>query len=880
MKRLLLVLCSGALLMGIFACATDAGSDAGPRRVRFTTDRAAGGAGMSALELEYAAVIDVLLPGMGAEKITDRRDAQQRFEQISLRAGRPGAEDERAALCKSIVARLGPETVMPARVWLLRKIETIGQQESVGVLSELLHDDEPRIRELARRALQKNTADSAAAALRDALDAARQPAWRVALINALADRDDRASIDRFVQLADAQHAAVAAAALAALGDLGGPAAYEKLYAVWRADDDARHELAVDALLRVADRYAAADQHKQAARIFNDLWNSDLARDRRVAALRGLALADARAALPELLRLITAGEDEWMKRVAARLMERLDSDATTPQLLAELDKSSPEARAIILEVLAARGEAAAKPAVLTALGSDDASVRAAALRAMQTLGGAGDVVRLAEAAANAMDAERDAAREALGRLRGADVDDAILAAARREPAANVRAELLRSIPRRHTRNASLTLFEAAKDDDEAVRVAAFEALGELASDDDLDTLVAALKQESGEEASEAAENAVVAICLRDDDEAQRAAPVLAALSESPGPTDAPLIRVLGRVRGAKALEVIRAALQSREPEVLDAGVRALAKWDDAAVLDDLLRIARDSSLQTHPVLALRAFVRLARLPSERDLAQTLQMLKDAMSLARQEAEKKLVLGALKDVPIPDTLEFARSYLDDPQLRDEAAIAMLQLSRGLVARNREEAMSAIEAVRNAYDRNRVQRTLDETVAFIEQHDGYIADWMISGPYTREGTKARELFTIAFAPETPDAHDLEWKPLDIAGDADNPWIFDLNRFSAGSERCVYVKTAIRSPKQQPARLEIGSDDAVMAWLNGDLVHSNLTFRGIQPGADKVKVSLNEGWNTLMLKIVQGSGGWGFICGVKASDGKSIPGLEFRAE
>ena len=40
---------------------------------------------------------------------------------------------------------------------------------------------------------------------------------------------------------------------------------------------------------------------------------------------------------------------------------------------------------------------------------------------------------------------------------------------------------------------------------------------------------------------------------------------------------------------------------------------------------------------------------------------------------------------------------------------------------------------------------------------------------------------------------------------------------------------------------------------------------------------MTLRAGWNTLMLKISQGGGGWGFACGVKTPDGGNIAGLRF---
>ena len=170
---------------------------------------------------DHAAWLDELLPGMGAPNLADRQTSQQEFEQMCFRAGRPGADGERTALCQAIIARLGPETAQPARVWMLRQLERIGGEESVAALAKLLEDEDQRIRELARRALQKNPAPAALVALGAALERARDSAWQVALINALAARHDAAAWKWLLPLTEAENTKVADAAIAALGG-GGP----------------------------------------------------------------------------------------------------------------------------------------------------------------------------------------------------------------------------------------------------------------------------------------------------------------------------------------------------------------------------------------------------------------------------------------------------------------------------------------------------------------------------------------------------------------------------------------------------------------------------------------------------------------------------------
>ena len=104
------------------------------------------------LKEAYVLVIDSLIAGMGNESVVEREGPQQNFQTICRRAGQPGADEQRATLCEAIAGRLGAETPLEARVWMLRQLDRIGGHEVVDDLNVLLGDPEARIRECARRA--------------------------------------------------------------------------------------------------------------------------------------------------------------------------------------------------------------------------------------------------------------------------------------------------------------------------------------------------------------------------------------------------------------------------------------------------------------------------------------------------------------------------------------------------------------------------------------------------------------------------------------------------------------------------------------------------------------------------------------------------------
>jgi hypothetical protein len=106
------------------------------------------------------------------------------------------------------------------------------------------------------------------------------------------------------------------------------------------------------------------------------------------------------------------------------------------------------------------------------------------------------------------------------------------------------------------------------------------------------------------------------------------------------------------------------------------------------------------------------------------------------------------------------------------------------------------------------------------------------------------------------------------------------DLLKSFGGGEECVaYARTWVQCYDEQPARLEIGSDDGIKVWLNFRLVDSHNGTRALTPGEDKMDVNLSRGWNELLVKVTQHDQGWGFCARLLKPDGGHIEGLTFDA-
>ena len=54
----------------------------------------------------------------------------------------------------------------------------------------------------------------------------------------------------------------------------------------------------------------------------------------------------------------------------------------------------------------------------------------------------------------------------------------------------------------------------------------------------------------------------------------------------------------------------------------------------------------------------------------------------------------------------------------------------------------------------------------------------------------------------------------------------------------------------------------------------------RGVIPDQDVVNITLKKGENSVLLKIVQMGGGWGFSCRVLGQDNLPVPDLKTYAQ
>jgi len=827
------------------------------------------------LEAAYGKVLDALLPKIGSDNIPERQGPCETLQALCWRASRPGADAERAAVSKAIAAKLATDLPKPARIWLTKQLLHVGRAESVDALAAELTDKDAEVRDWARRALSNNPAPEAGEKLAAALQAAGTPDERIALINALGYRRDKAAAPALIPQASADDDAVRIAAVEALALTGDPSAAEPLAAAMAKGGPRARAMATDSYLLLADKLCQGGDKAAALAMYRKLL--DATSYLRCAAIVGVGRAGGAAELDTIFRAL-ADEDAKVRGAAMEALGIMPAGEVTQALTARLKTADPPMKIGILRVLAQRSDKAGLPAFLAAAEDPTEGIRVAAYEGLAALKDpkAADVV--VAALVKAKDKELEAARNAVNAIQGDEVAAALAKALAGAPPA-ARVEIVRCLALRGSR-VTPTLLETTGDQDAGVRAESLKALADIADDKALPLFVKLLVKATDANEIGAAEKAITAIARRVGDADKCAEPLLAAYAQAPAPARATLLRVLGRIGGTKALGAVRTALKDEEAQTQEAAFRTLADWPDGTVAPDLLDLAKGSTALARRVLALRGYVRAIGLLTDKPADDVVRMYEDAMAVAQRPEDKKVVLAGMAGVASLGALKMAQKCVGDEALRDEALLAEVKIARNLIGSHREEAATALRQAIAEAKSPQVAKEAREALNMVEKFEDYITAWQVAGPYVKEGVEGPGLFDVVFPPEKPDAKGVAWKVMPVGTTPDKPWLLELDKVLGGNDRAAYLRTRIYSPTKQQARFEMGSDDGIKVWLNGKVVHANNATRPNSPGSDQARATLEEGWNTVLLKITQGGGEWSACLRVRRPDGAKLEGIRAQID
>lgn len=576
--------------------------------------------------------------------------------------------------------------------WLLkqeacRRLRHIGTEASVPALAALLPDE--TLSHMARFALEAMPYPEVDKALRDALSTT-DGLPQAGVIISIGVRRDKKAVPMLIPLMKDARPEVARAAAGALGRIATAESVEALGAYRAEAPDATRTAVNEGLLAAAQYFTEAGKRQEAAGVYEELMAADSPVEVRMGAFRGLAYARPGKA-PELLIGALKGDEPLFRDLAAQIIAETEGAGATEAYAKVLPSLPPAGQAALLRGFADRGDAAARRVVMKSVQSADAEVRMAAIKALGVLGGEKeDVATLVALLSSEDEAVLEAVREALISMHGEPVDAAVagsIAGATPE----TRATLIRLLANRRAEKAIPEALAGLKSGDAGVRAAGLDALALLGGAAEAPVLIDVIAKPADDTEQAAAASTLNAMAARKGDEILPI--VLEAMNGADDEVRLVLLQTAAGIGSAKALEAVLAAMNDPNADIAGEAMRLLSSWNSLDAAPHLAVLAQSEDLARY-VLGVRGYVRLAR--EQAQGGQKMEMLSKALEFARRPDEVKLVLGALGALKNAKALEIPLPYLDNPEVRNEAALAIIGVAGQVDKKNENQKTLAIEAL----------------------------------------------------------------------------------------------------------------------------------------------------------------------------------------
>jgi HEAT repeat protein len=603
--------------------------------------------------------------------------------------------------------------------------------------------------------------------------------------------------------------------------------------------------ALDVIAHYASRPESGEERMAVSRELVKRLGPNTAEAVRIQALDLIGSTADDDVIPELAAML---RDPQMRERARAALERAACPAANQALLSAVPSASVDFRRDLILTLGVKRAKEALDVLLEEARGSDPRIQMAALGALAEIG---DARAREPMVAVIMAMEGPARRMAVDRF--LRLGDRLAKTEPEEAMSIYRAVLQRSRI-------------------DATRVAALIGIGRIGRSETFPIVLESVGDASAKVSNAAAQ---ALTDMQGDDVNQRL--VEAAAQAKPG-AKAMLLRVLADRQAPQAKPLLQQAAKDESAEVRVTALALLGGLDDPTLEPTLLEAAEKGSEPVRPV-ALAGYLKLANRRAAENKEQALAMYNRALELATTNEARRQALAGIGAIASSDSLAKVEPLLEDRGVQAEAADAYINIVAAMgKAGRKEDAIKrltlVVEETRSPAAATRAIRVLRElgadTSGFAAKA-GFLTHWWLLGPLPLD------------APPLDPAAAIDVKQPVKIGDKSYEWkeywtddpqgVVNLNEALKGGDNvAAYAFTPFTALRERDVNLLIGSDDGVIAWLNGAKVHDNAgATRGVEVDQDTAKAKVVLGDNRLLLKVTQGAGDWGFV--VRVANTQSRP-------
>lgn len=584
--------------------------------------------------------------------------------------GQSTAKEQEAKL----IAILESDAEFTKKADACRELARVGTVDAVPALARLLADEQ--LSHMARYGLETIPGPEVDEELREALGKLKGN-QRLGVIGSLGVRRGEKSVPALTGLLKDPDAEVAQAAARALGTIGSAAAADALVAALSGTPPANQPALCEGLFRCAEAFRAHGVDDKAIGIYDSLRKLPQAPHQvRAGAWRGSILARGKEGVALLLETLR-GEDPGLVATAEQVAIEFKEPGVSEALAGELVKVPAERQILLANVLGARGDAAALPALLDLAKAGEPAARVAAVKAAVEIGDAASAAPLVGLLKDPDAEVAQAAAAGLAGLPGEKVDAELVQRLQDESDQALRLKLV-DIARQRRMKTAMPLFVKMMDQsDAALRSAAIRAYAELAGEAELPFLLDRIVKSDNPGEIEEMERALASICGAAEQPDACVPKLVKALAKA-GPAVKPaLLRTLRVAGGPAALNAVRGAVKHSNKDVHLAAIRVLGEWKSADAIPALLDLARNSGDPVDKVLSLRGCLGMAARPDV-PAPERLAVCRECAPLVQRDDERRLWLAALGNLGDATTLDLVIPCLEQAGVQHEAVATVMAIA----------------------------------------------------------------------------------------------------------------------------------------------------------------------------------------------------------
>ena len=619
--------------------------------------------------------------------------------------------------------------------FLIKQLQNLGGDESVPTLTNCLNTQVlvgPAARALARI----NTAK----AKEVLVNALKQDKTQKDLVKAIAETGASDAEQTLIQMLGSNDEFMQKEVLYALSRVGSNASMPALAAAAKAanytfDKSGANEAYIALLKRIAEKGDAKSAYAAAAQLQIDAAKAGMLQTRE-AALQIMMMSSSKDAAGKLAIAAMKDNNIQYRNAALRYASDFADQAFYTEIAKTMLKAKPASKTDIinwlgresvqpahhdmLKNLDIRFDLPLRQALLKQLKGKDFGVKTAAVWALVKMGDTQVIPSIAQLLTSKDGATIALGKNALAAFKG-DIDVEVAKTLKLATDSGKIAGLDLLALRMADANLN-NVIEQTKATSPAVKAAAYKTLKSVVTEKNFTLMCGML--ETADASAVAPLQEAVSATLSQKPIADRSAAVNSRMLQA-GQNAYLYYPVLASTGDMKVLPVIAKAFKESTGATRESAFNALLSWKDKESLHYLLDVCRDASASEY---FDRAF--------DRDLAITSLMatgenrvlaLRDAMTVAKTDAQKNRILNIMSGTGAFQGLLFASNYLDNPGTQQAAAMAVTQIalsSKEYTGNNVKALINKSMSVLTDKDADYLKQALRKQLAEMPDETGFVS------------------------------------------------------------------------------------------------------------------------------------------------------------